>query len=247
MKSARNKICGILININADRATVRCLYAGADGHATDWRSARRQDASDSPGNMARPSLEEYHCKRDFSRTPEPAGKRAQPRKSTASTGLFVVQKHAARRLHYDFRLEIDGVLVSWAVPKGPSLDPADKRLAVRTEDHPLEYAEFEGTIPEGAYGAGTVMIWDSGTYLGEGDMAKGLGEGGLRFHLYGKRLKGGFALILMQGPRGGGGKNWLLVKERDAYADGRDVIERATTSVKSGRTMEEIAARDRIG
>jgi bifunctional non-homologous end joining protein LigD len=195
--------------------------------------------------MARLSLKEYLRKRDFKRTPEPAGRRAKSRKDKQNTGIFVVQRHAAQRLHYDFRLEIDGVLVSWAVPKGPSFNPADKRLAVRTEDHPLEYAKFEGTIPEGEYGAGTVMIWDRGTYAAESDPAKGLAEGKLTFRLNGKRLKGGFTLVQMRGARGGGGKNWLIVKERDEYADGSDITERETTSVKSGRTMEEIAVRSR--
>jgi bifunctional non-homologous end joining protein LigD len=193
--------------------------------------------------MARLSLEDYLRKRDFTRTPEPTGTRAKPRKDKQYTGIFVVQKHAARRLHYDFRLEIDGVLASWAVPKGPSLNPADKRLAVRTEDHPLEYAKFEGTIPQGEYGGGTVMIWDRGTYVAEGDPVKGLQEGKLKFRLNGKRLKGGFTLVRMQGAHGDGGKNWLLIKERDGYADGSDIAERETTSLKSGRTMEEIAAR----
>jgi bifunctional non-homologous end joining protein LigD len=137
------------------------------------------------------------------------------------------------------------VLASWAVPKGPSLNPADKRLAVRTEDHPVEYAKFEGTIPEGEYGAGTVMIWDRGTYVAEGDPVKGLQEGKLKFCLNGKRLKGGFTLVRMQGAQGDGGKNWLLIKERDEYADGSDITEREATSIKSDRTMEEIAAQSK--
>jgi bifunctional non-homologous end joining protein LigD len=195
--------------------------------------------------MARLTLKEYLQKRDFMRTTEPTASRAKSRKGKQKTSVFVVQKHAARRLHYDFRLEIDGVLVSWAVPKGPSLDPADKRLAVRTEDHPLEYAQFEGTIPEGEYGAGTVMIWDQGTYVPEGDPIKGLEEGKLTFRLNGKRLKGGFTLVRLRGPRSDGGKNWLLIKERDEYANGNDIIEREMTSTKSGRSMEEIAARSR--
>jgi bifunctional non-homologous end joining protein LigD len=189
------------------------------------------------------SLKEYLRKRDFARTPEPIGGLAKSRKGKQNTGNFVVQKHAARRLHYDFRLEIGGVLASWAVPRGLSLDPADKRLAVRTEDHPLEYAKFEGTIPEGEYGAGTVMIWDRGTYVAKGDPVKGLEEGKLKFCLNGTRLKGGFTLVQMRGPRRGGGKYWLLIKERDEYASSDDITVRETTSVKSGRTLEEIAAR----
>jgi bifunctional non-homologous end joining protein LigD len=187
-------------------------------------------------------LKDYLRKRNFTRTPEPTGTQAESRKGNHHTGIFVVQKHAARRLHYDFRLEIDGVLASWAVPKGPSLNPADKRLAVRTEDHPLEYAKFEGTIPPGEYGAGTVMIWDRGTYVAEGDPVKGLQDGKLKFRINGKRLKGGFTLVRMKGAHGDGGKNWLLIKERDEYADGSDITEHEATSVKSGRIMDEIAS-----
>ena len=140
-------------------------------------------------------LEDYRKKRNFKATPEPPG-RGKPRKSVKAP-IFVVQKHQATRLHYDFRLEIDGVLVSWAVPKGPSLNPSDKRLAVRTEDHPLEYADFEGVIPEGQYGAGPVMVWDMGTYEFEqdGSAAEQLARGELKFYLHGQKLKGGFALI----------------------------------------------------
>jgi bifunctional non-homologous end joining protein LigD len=185
-------------------------------------------------------LEEYRRKRRFGRTSEPRGK--APRKREKSL-LFVVQKHAARHLHYDFRLEFDGVLKSWAVPKGPSLDPADKRLAVQVEDHPIEYGAFEGTIPEGAYGGGTVMLWDRGTWAPLGDPGVGLAEGNLKFALSGKRLKGSWALIRMKRPRGGG-RNWLLVKERDAAArpgHGEDLVERFERSVESRRTMDGIA------
>lgn len=160
------------------------------------------------------SIATYRAKRDFGATPEPPPARAS-RKAKALR--FVVQKHAARRLHWDFRLEHGGVLWSWAVPKGPSLDPADKRLAVRTEDHPLDYADFAGTIPAGQYGAGEVEIWDSGIWAPvEADPAAALAAGELKFRLDGKRLQGGFVLVRMKGRRGEHAENWLLIKERDA-------------------------------
>src|SRR5499426_2150902 len=143
------------------------------------------------GGMA---LEEYRRKRDFHKTPEPGGT-AAPRQKAGEKLAFVIQKHAARRLHYDFRLEFDGVLKSWAVPKGPSVDPADKRLAMAVEDHPIEYGGFEGTIPRGEYGGGTVMLWDRGTWTPREDAAKGLSEGSLKFELGGARLRGGWALV----------------------------------------------------
>jgi bifunctional non-homologous end joining protein LigD len=158
-------------------------------------------------------LDDYRRKRDFRRTPEPAGK-AAPGKG----GRFVVQRHAARRLHYDFRLELDGVLKSWAVPKGPSLDPAEKRLAVHVEDHPLEYGNFEGTIPAGEYGAGEVVLWDRGRWDPVGDPDEGYRRGKLKFTLHGDKLRGGWTLARMGGRSGEGGKNWLLLKERDVEA-----------------------------
>ncbi|HXF90106.1 MAG TPA: DNA polymerase ligase N-terminal domain-containing protein, partial [Xanthobacteraceae bacterium] len=185
-------------------------------------------------------LREYRSKRDFSRTAEPIGKRRAARRGRR----YLIQKHAARRLHYDFRLEHDGALLSWACPKGPSLDPADKRLAVRVEDHPLEYGSFEGTIPEGEYGGGTVMLWDEGTWEPLGDVDQGLAEGKLKFRLHGKRLTGGWTLVRLRKRRKQDrGDNWLLIKERDdaARSDGAALIERERRSVKSGRTMEEIA------
>jgi bifunctional non-homologous end joining protein LigD len=192
------------------------------------------------------ALEEYRRKRDFRRTPEPAGAAALAKKPR--TGLsFVIQKHAARRLHYDFRLELDGVLKSWAVPKGPSLDPAEKRLAVHVEDHPLEYGEFEGVIPEGEYGGGTVLLWDRGTWIpAEPDPAAAYRKGSLKFTLEGEKLHGGWALVRMGGKAAGERhENWLLIKERDEEAvphSGDAVVKEHPLSVASDRTMDAIAA-----
>jgi bifunctional non-homologous end joining protein LigD len=191
------------------------------------------------------SLEAYRKKRNFARTPEPPGdvRRAARRR----TPIFVVEKHAASRLHYDFRLEINGVLVSWAVPKGPSMNPADKRLAVMTEDHPLEYADFEGVIPPGEYGAGTVMVWDKGWYEPAGDtpVDRQLARGKIDVVLHGRKLRGGFTLIRTTTRASGRSqtKNWLLVKHRDEHADSSWSIEAAALdrSVLTGRTMDEIA------
>jgi len=185
------------------------------------------------------ALEEYRRKRDFEKTPEPRPKVAKSRGHALS---YLIQKHDATRLHYDFRLELDGVLLSWAVTKGPSLNPKDKRLAVRTEDHPLSYGSFEGTIPLGQYGGGTVMLWDRGTWEPKGDPHAGLEKGHSSFELHGDRLKGGWDLIRMRGE--GKHENWLLIKEADAESrkDGkRDVLEEYTVSVASGRSMDEIA------
>ena len=186
-----------------------------------------------------PRLERYAAKRDFSRTPEPAPGKAS--RKAGSTLAYTMQKHAARRLHFDLRLEHDGALLSFAITKGPSLDPAQKRLAVRTEDHPLDYATFEGTIPEASYGAGTVMLWDRGTWRPHGDVDAGLAAGKLSFDLDGKRLKGAFALVRMKGR--GRGENWLIIKERDADADREaDPAAEALRSIATERTMDEIAA-----
>jgi bifunctional non-homologous end joining protein LigD len=190
-------------------------------------------------------LSQYRRKRDFAKTPEPRGSR---RKRGAHPLRFVVQKHAARRLHYDFRLEMGGVLKSWAVPNGPSLDPRVKRLAVKVEDHPLDYGDFEGVIPEGEYGGGAVIVWDEGTWVPQDDDPEAaLARGALKFELHGKRLRGGWALVRM---RRGDSKNWLLVKEKDEWArPGSDdeVVEENRTSVVSGRDLEEVAqARDRV-
>ncbi len=187
--------------------------------------------------MATSALREYARKRNFTRTAEPRGKLAR------KTGdLFVVHKHAARRLHYDLRLELDGVLKSWAVTKGPSLDPSQKRLAVMTEDHPLEYGGFEGVIPKGEYGGGPVMIWDRGTWEPIGAPDEGLAKGDFKFRLHGDRLNGDFVLVRMK-PRkeDRGRQNWLLIKKRDDYAgDGDEPTLTYDTSVKSGRTMDQI-------
>ncbi|SNB61655.1 ATP-dependent DNA ligase LigD phosphoesterase module /ATP-dependent DNA ligase LigD polymerase module [Arboricoccus pini] len=180
----------------------------------------------------------YRQKRRFQSTPEPDGGQA-----VARPGLYVIQKHDATRLHYDFRLELDGVLKSWAVTRGPSLDPGEKRLAVETEDHPLDYGDFEGTIPKGNYGAGTVMVWDIGKWRPLGDAAAGLKDGMLKFELQGERLKGRWVLVLMKGKSDAKRKNWLLIKERDQVADPlRDVVEEFTQSALSGRDFAAIAA-----
>jgi bifunctional non-homologous end joining protein LigD len=178
------------------------------------------------------SLREYRRKRDFATTPEPQGGR---RKSTER--LFVVQKHRASALHYDFRLEAGGVLVSWAVPKGPSLDPKEKRLAMQVEDHPLDYARFEGVIPEGEYGGGTVMVWDIGTYRLEDDETfdDAMRKGRIVFTLNGKKLKGSWALVRT------GERRWLLMKRRDRYASTVDVTAAKPRSVLTRRLLAGIA------
>jgi bifunctional non-homologous end joining protein LigD len=189
--------------------------------------------------MARGSgaLDTYRAKRSFKETPEPKGRLAR-RKGNA----YLIQKHDATRLHYDFRLELDGVLKSWAVTRGPSLNPADKRLAVRTEDHPVDYGSFEGTIPEGHYGAGTVMLWDTGTWEPLEDPHKGLEEGKLKFALHGQRLKGAWALVRMKPKKKEKRENWLLIKDRDEAADRKgDITRQAETSIVSGRAMSAIA------
>src|SRR3989441_2926018 len=197
------------------------------------------------------ALEEYKKKRRFEETPEPP-----PKVEKKAGHRFVVQKHDATRLHYDFRLEMDGVLKSWAVPKGPSLDPGDKRLAMQVEDHPVSYFDFEGNIPEGNYGAGTVMVWDVGTWQAlspvpvngkyvpgtDAEAREMLAKGDLKFRLNGKRLKGDFALIKMKGRRSGSkGNEWLLIKKHDDDEVGGYDIEEFDQSVLSKRSMGEIA------
>jgi len=181
-------------------------------------------------------LNEYNQKRNFSRTMEPEGIT-----EIAQEGLrYVVQHHLARRDHYDFRLEWEGALLSWAVPKGPSYDTRDKRLAVRVEEHPLEYRNFEGTIPKGEYGGGVVMLWDEGCWEPYGDVAEGLSAGMLKFVLKGRRLKGKWALVRLKGKAGEKQENWLLLKEKDEYAKTAEGISEFTTSIRTGRTMTEI-------
>ncbi len=183
------------------------------------------------------ALEEYKRKRDFNQTPEPPAKLASGKRHR-----FVVQKHHATQLHYDFRLEMDGVLKSWAVPKGPSLDPADKRLAMQVEDHPVSYFDFEGSIPAGNYGAGTVMVWDVGTWTPQGDAREMLQKGDLKFRLDGEKLKGDFALVHIRSRRPGSkGNEWLLIKHRDAYVQEGYDIDKYDYSVLSKRTMAQIA------
>jgi bifunctional non-homologous end joining protein LigD len=170
-------------------------------------------------------------------------------KSRGATLHFVIQKHEASHLHYDFRLELDGVMKSWAVPKGPSLDPSARRLAMEVEDHPISYNSFEGTIPQGEYGGGTVMLWDRGTYEAEDgggieSLRRGYEKGDLKFVLHGKRLQGGWVLVRMQRP---GRPQWLLIKHRDRYADAdADVTGENTTSVATRRTMDQIASGRRV-
>lgn len=184
------------------------------------------------------SLKEYARKRDFEHTPEPGPEEAGPPEGAPH---FYVQRHDASRLHYDFRLEIDGTLKSWAVPKGPTLDPAPKRLAAMVEDHPLEYGEFEGNIPKGQYGGGSVMLWDRGVFelLGDTPALKQIERGDLKFRLFGEKLNGEFALVLMKGR--GKGNEWLLLKKKDAFAKAGWDVEEYAVSVKTGRTQEEIA------
>lgn len=194
--------------------------------------------------MPEDDLREYRSKRDFLNTQEPEGGHAAPSEAL----IFVVQKHQARALHYDFRLEVDGVLKSWAIPKGPSPDPGVKRLAMPTEDHPMEYADFEGTIPEGEYGAGAVIVWDRGIYWnlraakgekeGRVTMAASLEEGVAELWLEGEKLEGGYGLI-----RTKGGNRWLLIKMKDTKAaPGQDLTIDRPESVLTGRTLEDVAS-----
>lgn len=185
--------------------------------------------------MADENLREYRRKRHFEKTPEPSPRRARRR---ARQPRFVVQEHAARSHHYDFRLEVDGVLKSWAVPKGPSSDPGEKRLATETEDHPLDYIDFEGVIPKGEYGAGPVIVWDTGTYrnlTGDGDVPieEGLKQGHIRVYLEGQKLRGTWALTRFRD------RQWLLVKTKDDTVDAEQLTR--PESVKTGRTLEQVA------
>jgi bifunctional non-homologous end joining protein LigD len=231
------------------RATTSASKGGArasatsSGRKTPATGAARGAAKSAAG--ARP-LAEYNAKRDFSRTREPAG--VVPR-SKGKALHFVVQKHEASHLHYDFRLELDGVMKSWAVPKGPSYDPGVRRLAMEVEDHPISYNTFEGTIPSGEYGGGTVMLWDRGTYEPEDgggveSLRRGYEKGDLKIVLHGKRLQGGWVLVRMKRP---GRPQWLLIKHRDEHADpDRDITAEAVTSVVTKRSMEQIASGRRV-
>jgi len=203
------------------------------------------------------ALEEYRRKRDFTKSPEPKGKEA-PAKKKRPALFFCVQKHLASHLHYDFRLEHNGTLLSWAVPKGPALDPKIKRLAMHVEDHPIEYGTFEGVIPEG-YGAGLVMLWDRGTWTPEvEDVDKALAKGDLKFTLDGYKLKGSWVLVRTRGysrdrdrdraygqVAAGDGRSWLLIKHRDDWAGDLDIVQFAPLSVKTERDFPEILADDK--
>jgi bifunctional non-homologous end joining protein LigD len=202
------------------------------------------------------SLEKYRQKRDFKISPEPSGDKPHKSPPGRSARFFCVQKHLASHLHYDFRLEHNGVLLSWAVPKGPSLDPKVKRLAMHVEDHPREYGDFEGVIPEG-YGAGIVMLWDRGTWTPEvDDVDAALKKGDLKFTLNGYKLKGSWVLVRTSGRYGGGsdkrtgspgsngGRSWLLIKHRDEWSGDLDIAEFAPKSVKSDGDFEDILAED---
>jgi bifunctional non-homologous end joining protein LigD len=187
------------------------------------------------------TLEDYKKRRRFGISPEPSGKGSSG-KNNDSKFVYVIQKHRATQLHYDFRLEWHGTLLSWAVPKGPSLDPSVKRLAMQVEDHPVEYASFEGVIPEGEYGGGTVMVWDNGTWEPEvEDVDAALQKGDLKFTLHGKKLKGSWVLVRTHGYGRSSDKSWLLIKHRDQYASTQDVAAEEPRSVISNRLLAGIA------
>ncbi|HEU4940294.1 MAG TPA: DNA polymerase ligase N-terminal domain-containing protein, partial [Candidatus Eisenbacteria bacterium] len=191
-------------------------------------------------------LATYRKKRDFRKTTEPKGGRTARQRSRGGPA-YVIQKHAASHLHYDFRLELDGVLKSWAVPKGPSLNPADKRLAVEVEDHPVEYGDFEGTIPKGEYGGGSVLVWDRGTWSPYGDARDGLRRGRLSFELFGEKLKGKWLLIRMKGRDEDRKPTWLLFKEKDEASRARgDVLTERPESVKTGRVIEDVGSNGKV-
>jgi bifunctional non-homologous end joining protein LigD len=226
------------------KKTTRKAASKAPAKSPSRAKAARKTGSKSKGRSTEQQLTEYHKKRDFTVTAEPRGGEAPVRDQL----VFVVQKHAATRLHFDFRLELDGVMKSWAVPKGPSMDPSVKRLAMEVEDHPIEYNTFEGIIPKGQYGGGTVMLWDRGIYTygdtdvePEAGLRRGYARGDLKFVLLGERLKGSFVLVRTR--RGDRGKNeWLLIKHKDEFADpGSDITVKYQTSVDTDRTMKEIA------
>jgi bifunctional non-homologous end joining protein LigD len=235
----------------------KSLQAQTRGPKAPKQTGTKAAASEAPRSSSRASagpkrkastgtaLAEYVAKRDFTRTAEPKGGKAPSSKKLR----YVIQKHAASRLHFDLRLELDGVMKSWAVPKGPSLDPSVKRLAMQVEDHPIEYNTFEGTIPEGEYGGGTVMLWDRGTYEYGGTMGgdpvdalrTAYAKGDFKFILHGERLHGSWVLVRTRRDERGKAQ-WLLIKHRDEHAvEGAEDEDRPETSVSTRRTMEEIA------
>jgi bifunctional non-homologous end joining protein LigD len=188
------------------------------------------------------SLTKYQSKRNFAVSPEPSGKADNKKPAAKGTLLYVIQKHRATQLHYDFRLEFGGVLLSWAVPKGPSLDPSVKRLAMQVEDHPKDYANFEGVIPEGEYGGGTVMVWDTGTWTPESpDISAALAKGDLKFSLHGKKLNGSWVLVRTRGFGSSSKTSWLLIKHRDQFASSEDVTMEKPQSAISGKLLAQIA------
>ncbi len=223
----------------AKQAAAKAAPKAAAGKSAPQKPAQKQPASNKPAA----ALAEYRRKRDFTRTREPAGGKA----AAGARLAYVIQKHAASHLHFDLRLELDGVMKSWAVPKGPSLDPTVKRLAMQVEDHPIEYNKFEGTIPEGEYGGGTVMLWDRGTYTAPGSdpdpeatLRRGYEKGDFKFELHGKRLHGSWVLVRIR--RDEERRQWLLIKHRDEFAEeGADIVADEQTSVATGRSMEQIA------
>ena len=187
------------------------------------------------------TLVKYKEKRNFKVTPEPSGG-GSTKRAADEKRLYVIQKHRATQLHYDFRLEFEGVLLSWAVPKGPSLDPSVKRLAMQVEDHPVDYGGFEGVIPEGEYGGGTVMVWDTGTWTPESsDIAEALKKGDLKFKLHGKKLRGSWVLVRTHGYGSSSGKSWLLIKHRDEFASSEDIVATEPKSAVSKRLLADIA------
>jgi DNA ligase D-like protein (predicted 3'-phosphoesterase) len=211
-------------------------------------SKKRSTKRDAPGGAPSRSLAEYERKRNFSKTSEPSGRAKRKGRARRRHPRFTIQKHAATSLHYDFRLEVDGVLASWAVPKGPSTDPADKRLAMRTEDHPLDYIEFEGVIPKGEYGAGPVIVWDRGVFENISETKQGkkmelsdaIEKGDVKVFLLGEKIRGAYALVRTR-TDDRGREQWLLIKKRGEGADRR---RRPTSSqpksVLSGRTIEQV-------
>jgi bifunctional non-homologous end joining protein LigD len=232
----------------ATKKAVKASTKKASTKKVAAKSAKKAGSAEASKEVER-QLKRYRGMRDFSMTAEPSGAEGRKKKASGkqADGLpFVIQKHDATRLHYDFRLGWRGVLKSWAVTRGPSYYPGDKRLAVEVEDHPIAYGGFEGTIPKGQYGGGTVMVWDQGTWEPHVDVDEGLRKGKLKFALHGKKMKGDWALVRMASREADKGKNnWLLIKEHDKYERGEDerpVTDAHPKSAVTGRTMQAIAA-----